>query len=411
MIEGSTDRWPGAEGGSLAKHWTLDPGVTYLNHGSFGACPVPVLKAQTKLRRRLESQPMRFFLREAPELLERARAVVADFLGADTGNLVFVTNATAGVNTVLASLTLRPGDELLLTDHEYASCAKAAREIAGRTGARVVVAKVPFPLDTPDRVLEAVLARVSSRTAFALIDHVTSPTGLVLPIHRLVAELEGRGVPVMVDGAHAPGMVPLDIEGLGASYYTANCHKWLCAPKGAAILWAREDRRQGLRPLSITHCGAPAGAPPSAFQLAFDWPGTHDPTPWLCVPESIRFMGSLLPGGWPELMERNRDLALEARRIICRALEVPLPCPDEMIGSLATIPVWQRLPETEGMEPYPEPLWDALVEEYAIEAPVVPWPALPQRLIRVSAQIYNHREQYEGLARALVELRSRADPT
>src|SRR6185295_19572537 len=209
--------------------------------------------------------------------------------------------------------------------------------VAAHGGARVVVAPLPFPLASPDEVVDAVLARVTPLTRLALLDHVTSPTGLVLPIERLIAELSRRNVEVLVDGAHAPGMLPLDLNTLGATYYSGNCHKWLCAPKGSAFLWTRHDRQPDVRPLTISH-GATAVRPGrSRFRLEFDWTGTSDPTAWLTVPKAIEYLGSLMAGGWPALMARNHSLALDARRLLCAAAGTAPPCPDEMVGSLAAI--------------------------------------------------------------------------
>ena len=212
--------------------WPLERGVIFLNHGSFGACPAEVLRQQAALRDEMEAEPVRFLSRELDDRLADARQALAAFVGADADDLAFVANATGGVNAVLRSLRFSPGEELLTTDHAYNACRNAFDFAAGRAGARVVVATIPFPLASPEEVVEAVLARVTPRTRLALLDHVTSPTGLVLPLERLVAALSGRGVEVLVDGAHAPGMVPLDLGALGAAYYSGNCHKWLCAPKG-----------------------------------------------------------------------------------------------------------------------------------------------------------------------------------
>ena len=384
----------------LAELWPLDRSVVFLNHGSFGACPREVLRHQAALRDEMETQPVRFLSRELDDRLDAARGALAAFVGADADDLAFVTNATSGVNAVLRSLTLSPGDELLTTDHAYPACRNALEFVAGRSGAKVVVAKVPFPVASADEIVDAVMRSVTSRTRLASLDHVTSPTALVLPIERLIAELGERSVEVLVDGAHAPGMVPLALRDLGAAYYSGNCHKWLCAPKGSGFLWVRRDRRADTRPLTISH-GASATRPGrSRFRLEFDWTGTSDPTPWLAVPKAIDYLGSLLLGGWPAVMARNHELALEARRLLCTAVGSPPPCPDEMIGSLASVP----LPDGRAAEiswGRPDPLQRRLFDGWGIEVPVVSWPAAPRRLVRVSAQLYNCREHYARLAEAL----------
>ena len=304
--------------------WPLDPVVDYLNHGSFGACPIAILEKQSELRVRLEREPVDFLVRALPGLLAEARAALAGFVGADGDDLAFVPNATAGVNAVVRSLAFSPGDEILTTDHAYAACKKTLDYAATRTGARVVVASIPFPLSSDEEIVSAVLSRVTSHTRLAMLDHVTSPTALVFPIERLVAGLSARGVDTLVDGAHALGMVPLDLTRIGAAYYTANAHKWLCAPKVAAFLHVRRDRQKGLHPVSISH-GYAAGE--ARFKDEFDWTGTIDPTPAFCIPDCIAYLGGLLPGGWPELMATNGALALKARAILCEALGVPPPAP------------------------------------------------------------------------------------
>jgi isopenicillin-N epimerase len=388
----------------LAAHWPLDPAVTFLNHGSFGACPRVVLEAQRRLQEELEAEPVRFLSRELEARLDAARAALAAFVGADADDLAFVPNATAGANTVLRSLAFAPGDEILVTDHGYNACRNAVEAVAGRSGARAVVATVPFPIEKPDRVVEAVLARVTPRTRLALLDHVTSPTGIIFPIARLVAELAARGVDTLVDGAHAPGMVPLDVTAVGAAYYTGNGHKWLCAPKGAAFLHVRRDRQAAIRPLSISHGANSPRTDRSRFRLEFDWSGTDDPTPYLLVPVALRHLGQLLPGGWPEVMATNRALALDGRRRLAAVLSIPPPSPDEMIGSLASLPLPDGGAPPAATSPRRDPLQDALFERFRIEVPVMVWPAAPRRLVRVSAQLYNAPAHYERLAAALTTL-------
>jgi isopenicillin-N epimerase len=250
----------------------------------------------------------------------------------------------------------------------------------------------------------AVMARATPRTRLALVDHVTSQTGLVLPVGRIVAGLRELGVETLVDGAHAPGMLPLALDRLGAAYYTGNCHKWLCAPKGAAFLHVRRDLQASVRPAIISHGANATRRDRSRFLIEFDWVGTDDPTACLAVPAALDFMGGLLAGGWDALREHNRSLALAGRALLCETLRVAPPCPEEMIGSLASLP----LPDGDGRPPasalYLDPLQNLLLDGYGIEVPVIPWPAPPRRLLRISAQVYNRLADYRALATALAEL-------
>jgi isopenicillin-N epimerase len=373
---------------NFASHWGLNPAVTYLNHGSFGACPSAVLAAQSALRAEMESEPVDFLSETLQTRLDAARAVLAGFLGADARDLVFVSNATAGVNAVLRSLAFTDRDELLVTNHTYAACRKTVDFVAARHGTRVVVANLPFPVRAEAEIVDAVLNCVTRSTRLALIDHVTSPTALVLPIERLVRELQARGIDTLVDGAHAPGMVPLALADLDAAYYTGNAHKWLCAPKGAAFLHVRRDRQAALHPTVISH-GYPSG-----FHAEFDWTGTCDPTPWLCIPEALRFIGCLLPGGWEEVIATNRALVLQARDLLTGALGVDEPCPAAMLGSMASLPlptapkgsIAARL-DCKGLHDW---FREQDVETWLHEHPVP--------VLRLSAQLYNSLDQYAHLA-------------
>jgi isopenicillin-N epimerase len=337
---------------------------------------------------------VRFFVRELEPRLDAARGALGAFLGALPADLAFVNNATQGVNTVLAALDLAPGDELLTLDHAYNACANALRFYAARLGARVVVAPLRFPLASPDEVLETLRAHTTERTRLVLLDHVTSPTALVLPVADIVGHFESRGVPVLVDGAHAPGMVSLDLDALGASYYTGNLHKWVCAPKGVGFLHARADRRDALRPLSISHGANSPRTDRARFHLEFDWTGTTDPTAALAVPDALTFMATLLPGGWDAVREANRALCLYARDVLCDALGVSPPAPDAMLGAMAAVPLALAPSRADALH-------DALLDRHRVEVPVIPWSSPEGVFLRVSAQRHNRPAHYARLVEAL----------
>ncbi len=387
--------------------WRLDPDYTFLNHGSFGACPVPVLEYQRGLIDRLEARPIQFLDRELPGLLDAARVDIGVFLRADPEGLLTVPNATTGAVTVLRSLRFRPGDELLTTDHEYNAVLNALQAVAEDQRARVVQAAIPLPIRHPEEIVEAVLGAVTPRTRLAVVSHVTSPTGIVLPIEMIVRELGRLGVDTLVDAAHSPGMVPFDLTSLNAAYWTGNGHKWLCGPKGAGVLHVREDRRDRIRPLVTSHGRNDPRTDRSRLRKEFDWQGTPDPTPFLALPEAIRVVGALDPGGWPGLMAANRAMALAARERLQAALGVEPIAPDELIGSMAAV----RLP-TLTTDAEAAALNLALSDEHRIEVPITGWPVRGARatatdsptsvFVRVSAQRYNEPDDYDRLIEAFL---------
>lgn len=370
----------------------------FLNHGSFGACPTAMLDLQQELRREMEASPVEFLHRRYDERMRPGRLALAEFLNARPEDLVPVTNATTAVNAVARSWPLAAGDEILTTSHDYNACRNALTEVARLAGARVVVAELPFPVGSDEELVEAILRAVTPRTRYAMIDHVTSGSALVLPVGRIVRELEGRGIGVLVDGAHAPGMLALDLTELRPSWYCGNLHKWPCAPKGCAFLWAREDRQRGLQPAVISHGNNTPRPGFTAFQDRFDWPGTHDPTPWMCLAATLALVGNLMDGGWAEVRRHNFRLVREAREGLCDRFGVVAPCPEEMLGSMATVPLPDRL---QGIDPAgpiaPEQV--RLYQEFRIEVPFVRVGGI--RCVRISAHLHNHREDYHYLAEAL----------
>lgn len=391
----------------LNGHWMLDEHVLHLNHGSFGATPRSVLEAQQRIRDRLETNPTNFFLGgDYQRDLDAARRALANFLSADEHGLVFVENATSGVNAVLRSLEARlvAGDEILVTDHGYNAFGNAAVVSANRTGAKLVTANVPFPLESTTQVTQAVVGAITERTRILIIDAVTSPTALMLPVAEIVAELE-PDVRVLVDAAHAPGMLDFNVSSIGASYVTANCHKWLCSPKGAGFLWVREDRREDVYPTVISN-GYNGGWSSGGGRLhsQFDWTGTQDPSAWLTVPDAIDAVAAMHPEGWPGVRRAIRELCLSGRRILLDALGIDAPAPDDMIGAIASVP----LPPAgnRGNRTF-DPLMAELADRYRIQVPVFAWPPPLERLLRISAHLYNDESHYHRLAEALAELLDR----
>ena len=351
----------------------------------------------------MEAEPVQFLWRRYEERLEPARAEVARFVGARPRDLVFVTNATAGVNAVVRSLKLRPGQELLTTNHDYNACHNVLVEAARVAGARVVAARVPFPLSSPDAVIEAVLRAVNRRTRLVMLDHVTSHSALIFPVSKLVRELGARGIDTLVDGAHAPGMLALNLSALCPTYYTANLHKWVCAPKGAGFLWVRPDKQKEVHPAVISHGHNTPRPGYSSFQDRFDWAGTFDPTAWLCAGEVIRWLGELLPGGWRELRDHNHKLAVEARRVLCERLQVQAPCPESMLGSMAALPLparFQGAPGTGRIDAEQLQLYD----RFGVEVPLMRFGQPERRYLRISAHLYNTRADYQYLAQALLAI-------
>ena len=361
----------------------LDDALAFLNHGSFGACPRAVLEVQSELRARLERNPMQFFMREYFDRLGAAREVLADFVGARAADLVFVRNASQATSAVLASWPLEAGDEIVTTTHAYGAVKNAMAHYATRAGATVVTAEVALPIATEDDVVSAIESVVTARTKLVVVDHITSPTGVVFPVAQIAERLTARDIPLFVDGAHCPGQIALDLKSLGAAMYTGNCHKWLFAPKGSAFLVVDERFGDLIRPNTISHR--------ADFQGAFDWTGTDDVTSWLSIPTGIAAVDD-----WDAHMARNHELVTRARARLLEVTGSRALCPESMLAALASI-------ELEGAHATgdifaADPLQMSLVDE-GIEVPIFPFEG--RRLLRVSTQVYNTMADYERLARAL----------
>ncbi|MBI3505938.1 MAG: aminotransferase class V-fold PLP-dependent enzyme [Proteobacteria bacterium] len=371
-------------GAACRGEFLLDPAVTILNHGSFGATPRAVMDAAEGWRRRMEADPTGFVRRVWPSAVAAARTVLAKFLKADPEGLVFVENATQGANAVLRSLDFAPGDEIVFTAHGYRAVTRTIEHLCSRIGAVPRIVPLPFPDITADAVVAGVAAAIGPKTKLVVVDHITSPTALVLPAARLVALARERGVPVLVDGAHAPGQLDLDLGALGADFYVGNAHKWLFAAKGAAFLSVAPQWRDRIHPTTISH-GLGKG-----LAAEFDWVGTRDVGAWLSVPDGIAFGER---HGWPAIRAHNNALRAAAAKRIAAAYGTPVGGPEDMHGHLASIglPLDGPADETRAVA-----LLGALYDRHRIQAPVM---AFGGRLwVRISAQIYNDIGQYERLA-------------
>lgn len=378
---------------ALRDLFLLDPDVIFLNHGSFGACPREVLEAAWGWQRELERNPVDFLGRRSDSLLATARAALAADVGARPDDLVFVTNATTAVNAVARSLDLRPDDEILAFDHEYGACEATWDLACRRAGARYVRVPLPLPFE-PHRCVEHLLAGVTPRTRGVFLSHITSPTALILPVADLVRAARDRGLLSFVDGAHAPGHVPLDLDALGADFYTGNCHKWMCAPKGAAFLHARPTF-QGCFDGNVVSWGyfpdghdAYAGTPP--FVRRHQWQGTRDPSPFLAVPTALEFQRR---HGWDALRRDCHVLALQTRDRLLRRFGLPPVAPDDAVGQMVAIP----LPPCD-----PVALQRHLYDAHRIEVPFTTHPGW--RFVRVSVQAYNTEADVDALVEALAFL-------
>lgn len=375
----------------MRDQFLLRPDVVFLNHGSFGACPAPVFEAYQRWQRELERQPVEFLGRRFRELLAAARAALAAFVGADAGDLVYVPNATAGVNAVARSLELRPGDEVVGTDHEYGGVERAWQAVCAERGARYVRAAVPVPVRTRDEVVEQIWSAVSPRTRVLAVSHITSPTALIFPVAELIARARAAGILTVIDGAHGPGQITVDLRRLRPDFYAANCHKWMCAPKGTGFLFARADLKDRLRPPITSWGDAESTAGPSHFLNEFEWQGTEDISRYLAVPEAIRF---LREHDWEAVRARAHGLVRRFREAVAHlAGSAPL-CPDDegWYAQMASMPLPVPVEEAPALQ-------RRLYEESAIEIPLMRWNG--RTLLRISVQAYNTADDVEALLRAL----------
>lgn len=385
----------------LFSRWALRADIAHLDHGSCGGCPLETHEAAGRWRMRLDASPPDFYMRRFHPALKTAKEAMAEYLNADPADLVLMPGSTSGLNVVAQSHRFAPGDELLITNHAYATATKILSAVAERDGATVVTAEVPFPCQGPDDVVQAILAAVSPRTRFALIDHIPSRTAVVYPIRRIIEELEARDIEVLVDGAHGPGQVRVDLKAMAPPYYVASCHKWMCTPRGVGFMYVRPDKAPRVRQVVVartTYGRDPTPTTHTALEYNFDWQGTFDPSAFLATPDVVRFLRTVVPGGDEARIARNHALALAARRVVFHKLGLTdrrLWLPDDMVSCMVTIPLPDDpTPKVPGFLPLQAALW----HRFNTEAQAYHLPKWPKRALRFSCQLHNSIEQYEYLA-------------
>lgn len=376
----------------IADQFLLRKDVAFLNHGSFGACPRPVFDVYQNWQRELECEPVDFLGRRTRDLLGDARARLADFVGAQADDLVFVPNATYGMNIVAHSLALQPGDEVLTTDHEYGAINKTWRFVCERQGAKYINQPISVPVADPEEMVAQLWAGVSARTKVISVSHITSPTALRFPVERICRRARAEGLLTVIDGAHAPGQVDLDMAAIGADFYTGNCHKWLMGAKGSAFLYARPECQKLLSPLVVSHGWANERSDNSPFQDYFTWVGTIDPAAYLTVPAAIDFQQE---HDWSAVREACHQLGLETRRRIQeRTGLVPIAPEDQQWWAQMFV---ASLPPRARGSGY-EQLW----EKYRVEVPIFEWNG--HHFARISIQAYTQPEHVDRLIQGLGEI-------
>jgi len=382
----------------MRRHWSLEPGLVYLNHGTVGVVPNRVRAAQQALRDEMERNPSRFMLREltgdkpapwrpGPTRMREAAAAVAEFVGARSEDFVFTPNVTHAINAVLRSLSFEAGDEILMTDLSYGAIVYGARSRAEEFGGSVKVIEMPHP-STPEAARDAILGAVGPRTKLAIVDHITSESAQLLPLREIAAGLKARGVMVLADGAHAPGAIPLDVTSYGVDWYAGNLHKWCYAPRSCGFLWAPPERQPGLHPSTISWGWGKGFAP------EFDWVGTLDPTNYLAAPEGVAMLHEW---GFEAVFEHNHRLVWEGGTLLAKRWETEVGVPESMVGTMVTVPLPARAGTTHEEAAR---LRLALLLEDKIEIQMHAWRG--RLWARLSAQVYNDLSEEEQLAEAVL---------
>lgn len=389
----------------LFSHWKLNPALVHLNHGSFGGTPRYILDKQRALVDRLESEPVDFSVRQWYPIYYENKKALADFVGTSEHNIYLVPNTTIGINHVIHNQK-ESGQHWLTTNHAYGACIHAFHKIGEAKGNEILKVQIPYPLTSENEILEQIENGISPKTSLALIDYITSATGIVFPIKKIIQLLHSKGIKVIVDAAHAPGMVDFNLDDLNADFFVANCHKWICSPKGSAFVYVHPRHQEHYKPVFYSFFNDWELDRAAHWSNQFIWEGTKDYSAYLCIKDALEYMPTLFDGSWDDIRNHNRALALQGAKLIADKLEVDLPVPASMLGSIVNIPLWDDNTMPTRSFNYYTAVKNSLYDTYHIEVPCVLFPQAPKQYVRVSAQLYNSLEQYAYLADSLLEIRS-----
>ncbi len=374
----------------LKNQFMLDPEIIFLNHGSFGACAKPVYENLLQWQQKLEKEPVKFFEDTIWDALQASRKALGDYIGCSHDDLVYFPNPTTAVNTVARSLKLKPDDEVLSTNHIYGALDRSWKYICKEKNARFIKADIPFPLHSEDEFLKRFFGYVTDHTKVIFLSHITSMTAMKFPVEKVVTFAKKNNILSIIDGAHVPGHIPLNIRKLDADMYTGACHKWMCTPKGVSFLYVKKELQEDVHPLVVSWGWESERPGKSKFLDWHEWQGTRDMSAFLTVPVAVKFLKEY---NWPEVAVRCRESVVKFRKKFIEHLNIEPPCPDEWLGQMASIP----LPPLDAVA-----FKKQLLETYRIQVPVCEWEG--QTYLRYSFQAYNSEEELEKLLSAVNEL-------
>ena len=375
---------------NLKHQFMLDPNVTFLNHGSFGACVKPVYENLLEWQTKMEQEPVKFFDDILFNALKASRRALGNYVGCSPDDLVYFPNPTTAINAVARSLKLKPGEEVLSTNHIYGALNRSWKYICAEKKARFIKVDIPFPIQSKEEFLDCFFNAVTNQTKVIFLSHITSMTAMKFPVEEVIQFSKEKKILTIIDGAHVPGHISLNIKKLDADIYTGACHKWMCTPKGISFLYVRKEIQENVHPLVISWGWESENPGSSKFLDWHEWQGTRDMSAFLTVPAAVKFMDD---NDWPNVSRKCREMVIQTRNQLLNYLNISPPCPDDWLGQMASIP----LPFNDAVE-----IKNALLNKYHIQVPIFTWEG--KVYLRYSIQAYNSESDLEKLLSAIKEL-------